>query len=81
MLNIGDSVYIANYGEGFVRRIELNEICGRIRRHYYISLVSDNIDFFIPEDQLKKYRIKKIVKKEENQNTLSFIRNVSKILW
>lgn len=73
MLNIGDKVYLPNYGAGLVKKIELSEICGKIRKYIYISLVLDNIDLFIPEGMLKSYNIRKLEDKETLEKALNII--------
>lgn len=74
MLNIGDRVYMARYGEGMVRKIKLNEIYGKIQKYYYISLISDNIGFLIPENQLGIYKVKKAVSRKNEKNPFTFMR-------
>lgn len=74
MLNIGDRVYMASYGEGMVRKIKLNEIYGGIQKYYYISLISDNIGFLIPENQLKVYKIRRAVSRKNEKNPLAIMK-------
>lgn len=73
VLNVGDKVYLPNYGAGLVKRIEFTEVYSRIRKYIYISLVLDNIDLFIPEGMIKSYNPRKLEDKGTLEKALNII--------
>ena len=73
MLNIGEKVFIADYGAGYVQNIDNNEL-NIIKVNYInIYLLLDNMNFLIPIDRIKNYEIRNILSKDELETILSTI--------
>ena len=56
MLNIGEKVFVPNYGAGVVDSIEVKEIQGVSYEYVSVTFVIDDIKIFIPKRILKNIR-------------------------
>ena len=70
MLNIGERVFIADYGAGCVQDIDSSEL--RFIKDNYINiyLLLDNMNLMIPIDKIQNYKIRGILSEVELQTTL-----------
>ena len=73
MLNIGQKVFIADYGAGYIQDIDTEE-CSNINYKYIkIYLLLDDMNFMIPIDKIENHKIRNILNKIELETTLSTI--------
>lgn len=73
MLNIGDKVFIPNYGAGFIDKIEEKKIYDTLRIYIGVSLLLDNIYLLIPSTKLEDYRIRLVSSYDFMDNCLKII--------
>ena len=77
MLNIGENVFIADYGAGYVQNIDSSELL-KIKANYVnIYFLLDNMNLMIPIDRIKNYKIRNVSNSVELEETLSTIKNQS----
>ena len=77
MLNIGEKVFVADYGAGYIQDIESKELSSIKHKYVNIYLILDNMNFMIPIDKIEKYKIRNILNKKELESILSTISNDS----
>ena len=77
MLNIGDKVFIADYGAGYIQEIDSKELLSIKYKYINIYLLLDNMNFMIPIDKIENYKIRDILSKIELEKTLKIISNDS----
>ena len=73
MLNIGEKVFIADYGAGYVQDIDSNELYFIKDKYVNIYLLLDNMNFMIPIDKIENYNIRNILNEIELETTLRTI--------
>ncbi|MBW9157473.1 transcriptional regulator [Clostridium sp. FP2] len=70
MLNIGERVFIADYGAGYIQDIAGSELYFIKDKYVSIYLLLDNMNFMIPIDKIENYKIRNILSKMELETTL-----------
>ena len=75
MLNIGENVFLADYGAGYVQNIDSNELSLIKEKYINIYLVFDNMNFMIPIEKIENYKIRSILSKMELEKALNIISN------
>ena len=75
MLSIGEKIFIAGYGAGYVQDMEARDLCGRSCEYVNIYLLLDNMNFMIPIDRIEKYKIRSVLSKIELETMLNTISN------
>ena len=73
MLNIGEKVFIADYGAGYVQDIDSKELSDIKNKYINIYLLLDNMNFMIPIDRIENYKIRNILSKIELETVLNTI--------
>ena len=77
MLNIGEKIFIADYGAGYIQDIDIKECSGIGYKYVNIYLLLDNMNFMIPIDKIENHKIRNILNKKELETTLNTISNDS----
>jgi len=77
MLNIGQMLFLADYGAGYVQNIDGNELSFLKEKYVNIFLILDNMNFMIPLDKIENYIIRSILSKVELEKSLNIISNGS----
>jgi len=75
MLNIGEKIFIAGYGAGYVQDVDNRELSGRMCEYVNIYLLLDNMNFMIPIKRLEIYKIRKALSRVELEKVLNTISN------
>ena len=75
MLSIGEKIFIAGYGAGYVQDMEDRDLCGISCEYVNIYLLLDNMNFMIPIDRIEKYKIRSVLSKIELETMLNTISN------
>lgn len=75
MLNIGDNVFVGDYGAGFIQNIEIEKLSNI--KYINIYLLLDNMNFMIPLEKIENYKIRKILSEIELEKSLNTIWNDS----
>ncbi|MCB2300874.1 CarD family transcriptional regulator [Clostridium tagluense] len=70
MLNIGERVFIADYGAGYIQDIASSELYFIKDKYVNIYLLLDNMNFMIPIDKIENYKIRNILSEMELETTL-----------
>ena len=73
MLNIGEKVFLADYGAGYVQNIDNDELNIIKDKYVNIYLLLDNMHFLIPIDRIDNYEIRDILSESELEIILSTI--------
>jgi CarD family transcriptional regulator len=73
MLNIGEKVFIADYGAGYVQNIDNNELNIIKDKYINVYLLLDNMNFLIPIDRIGNYEIRNVLSEVELETILSTI--------
>ena len=73
MLNIGEKVFIADYGAGYVQDIDSGESRFIKEKYINIYLLLDDMNFMIPIDKIKNYSIRNILSEIELEAVLDTI--------
>ncbi len=73
MLNIGEKVFIADYGAGYVQDIDSRELRFIKEKYVNIYLLLDNMNFMIPLDKIKNYNVRNILTSLELGSVLDTI--------
>jgi len=73
MLNIGEKLFIADYGAGYVQDIDSNELYFIKDKYVNIYLLLDNMNFMIPIDKIENYKIRNILNEIELETVLCTI--------
>jgi len=73
MINIGEKVFIADYGAGYVQDIDCNELYFIKDKYVNIYLLLDNMNFMIPIDKIENYNIRNILNEVELETILRTI--------
>jgi CarD family transcriptional regulator len=77
MLNIGEKIFIAGYGAGYIQDMNSRELSGVSCEYVNIYLLLDNMNFMIPINRIENYNIRKVLNKIELETTLKVISNVT----
>jgi len=80
MLNIGQKIFIAEYGAGYIQDIDIKENSNINYKYVNIYLLLDNMNFMIPIDKIDNHRIRNILNKVELEKNLKTISNSSKCI-
>ena len=75
MLNIGEKIFIAGYGAGYVQDLDNRELSGKMCEYVNIYLLLDNMNFMIPIKRLENYKIRKALNRAELEKVLNTISN------
>ncbi|MBZ9689500.1 transcriptional regulator [Clostridium estertheticum] len=70
MLNIGERVFLADYGAGYVQDIDSRELNFIKDKYVNIYLLLDNMNFMIPIDKIENYKIRNVLSEIELETTL-----------
>ena len=73
MLNIGQKVFIAEYGAGYIQDIDNNELSNIETKYVNIYLLLDNMNLMIPIDKIENYKIRNILNEVELEIILNTI--------
>lgn len=73
MLKIGEQVFVPRYGAGIVTAKEENELYGIKYKYIVINLVINDMKYYIPENRLEQYNIRKVSDKEIINQALAVI--------
>ena len=77
MLNIGEKIFIAEYGAGYIKDINIRKYSNVSYEYVNIYLLLDNMNFMIPIDNIENHKIRNILNKKELEETLNMISMVS----
>ncbi|MGK0468727.1 CarD family transcriptional regulator [Clostridium sp.] len=75
MLNVGEKIFLADYGAGYVQDIDSKELFDIKNNYINIFLLLDNMNFMIPLDKIQNYKIRELLSVLELENTLNTIGN------
>lgn len=75
MLNVGEKIFLADYGAGYIQDIESEELSDIKYKYINIYLLLDNMNFMIPLDKIQNYKIRDILDKIELEKILNTIGN------
>jgi len=78
MLNIGQKIFIAEYGAGYIQDIDIEKHSKIDYKYVNIYLLLDNMNFMIPIDKIDNHKIRNILNKIELEKILKTISNSSK---
>ncbi|MBU3215707.1 transcriptional regulator [Clostridium estertheticum] len=73
MLNIGEKIFISDYGAGYVKDIYDEESSNIECKYVNIYLLLDNMNFMIPINKIENYRVRGILNKVELEDILNTI--------
>jgi len=73
MLNIGDKIFIADYGAGYVQDINNNELYIIKDKYVSIYLLLDNMNLMIPKYRIENYKIRNVLSEIELETNLCTI--------
>ena len=74
MLNVGDKVFVPNYGAGYIDKIETRKVQDELISYINITILTDNIFLYIPITRLGDYNIRYISDKIHMENALEIIK-------
>lgn len=77
MLNIGDRIFIPNYGAGVVLDIGLRSFQKTEKEYVIIYLIVDDMDLLIPVDRIENYRIRSIGNKIDVEQALEILDQIT----
>lgn len=77
MLNIGDKIFIGDYGAGYIQDIDSKELANIKNEYVNIYLLLDNMNFMIPIEKINNYKIRNILNELELEAILNTISDVS----
>jgi len=78
MLNIGQKIFVADYGAGYIQNIDIKESTNIKYKYVNIYLLLDDMNFMIPIDKIESHKIRNVLTKVELEMILSTISNDSK---
>ena len=73
MLNIGEKIFIADYGAGYIQDIGSSEVYNINSKYVNIYLLLDNMNFLIPIDKIENHKIRNILNKIDLETVLATI--------
>ncbi|WP_443662480.1 CarD family transcriptional regulator [Clostridium sp.] len=65
MLNVGEKIFIPDYGAGYVKNIDDKESSNIACKYVNIYFLLDNMNFMIPINKIENYRVREILNKVE----------------
>jgi len=77
VINIGDKIFIPNYGAGVVLDIGLRSFQENEKQYVIIYLIVDDMDLLIPVDRIETYKIRSIVNKLDFERALNILGQVT----
>jgi CarD family transcriptional regulator len=75
MLIIGQKVFVADYGAGYIQEIDIKEHSNINNKYINIYLLLDDMNFMIPIDKIVNHKIRSILSEIELEEVLSTISN------
>ena len=75
MLNIGQKVFIADYGAGYIQNVDMRDHSNMNYKYINIYLLLDDMNFMIPVEKIENHKIRDILSKMELESILSTISN------
>ena len=75
MLNVGEKIFLADYGAGYIQDIDSEELFDIKNNYINIYLLLDDMNFMIPLDKIQNYEIRELLSVLELENTLNTIGN------
>jgi CarD family transcriptional regulator len=75
MLTIGEKIFIAGYGAGYIQDMDNRELSGIMCEYINIYLILDNMNFMIPINRIENYKIRKALNRAELEKVLNTISN------
>ncbi len=73
MLNVGEKIFIGDYGAGYIQDIESEELSHVKYNYVNIYLLLDDMNIMIPLDRIQNYKIRDILEKKELEKILTTI--------
>ena len=80
MLNIGQKIFISDYGAGYVQDIDSKESLSIEERYVNIYFLLDNMNFMIPVNKIENYKVRNILSKVELEIVLRTILSKSNFI-
>ena len=77
MLNIGDRIFIPNYGAGVVLDIGIRSFKKIEKEYVIIYLIVDDMDLLIPVDRIENYKIRSIGNKIDVEEALKILDQIT----
>ena len=77
MLNIGDKIFIPNYGAGVVLDIGLRSFQEIQKEYVKIYLIVDDMDLLIPVDRIETYQIRTLENKPDFEQALKILGQIT----
>ena len=77
MLNIGDRIFIPNYGAGVVLDIGLRNFQKIEKEYVIIYLIVDDMDLSIPVDRVETYKIRPIENESDFEHNLKILSQIT----
>lgn len=76
MLNIGEKIFIPNYGAGVVLDIDKRNFTGSEKEYIIIYLIVDDMDLLIPIEKINSYKIRPILNISDMEQAMNIINQV-----
>jgi CarD family transcriptional regulator len=73
MLNVGEKIFVADYGAGYIQDIDSEGLFNVKNNYINIYLLLDDMNFMIPLDKIQNYKIRELLSALELENTLNTI--------
>jgi CarD family transcriptional regulator len=73
MLNVGEKIFVADYGAGYIQEIYSEELSHIKCEYINIYLLLDDMNFMIPLDNIKNYMIRDLLNEIELEKILKTI--------
>lgn len=74
MLNVGDKIFMPNYGAGIVINEEDKKVYDKVCKFIGISLLMNNINLSIPITKIEIYKIRNVVNLEDMEDSLKIVK-------
>jgi CarD family transcriptional regulator len=74
MSDNGQKVFVPNYGAGIMSNINDDKKYDESKNYVSICFLLNNIDIYIPENELLKYKVRGVVSKEIAQRAIKIIK-------
>ncbi|MGH4120694.1 CarD family transcriptional regulator [Clostridium sp.] len=75
MLNIGEKIFVADYGAGYIQEIDSKELSHIKCEYINIYLLLDDMNFMIPLNNIQNYMIRDLLSEIELEKILKTIEN------
>ncbi|MBK5242869.1 CarD family transcriptional regulator [Clostridium sp.] len=73
MLNIGEKIFVADYGAGYIQDIDSGKLSHIKCKYINIYLLLDDMNFMIPLDNIQNYMIRDLLNEISLEKTLRTI--------